>query len=165
MSEQTFTLEQIIALAEELRRAGFDLGTQQYVAAQDLVIALAAHNRLPADPRRWQTLLAPIFCSSPAEQEEFARYFDAWLQRQPAFARQIAQAQREEARKETTTAAAEAQRRQWFKRKPVWIAAAALLVLLSGLIWLMGGKTDRRLEGQVFSDADDQPLAGRRSSF
>src|SRR5262245_41546930 len=83
MSELNLNPEDVIDLAEDLRQAGYDIGTQQYVAAHDLLIALAAHGRLPEDPRDWRTLLAPIFCSSPGEQEDFHSRFELWLKRRP----------------------------------------------------------------------------------
>ncbi|HEX4949769.1 MAG TPA: hypothetical protein VFZ34_24100, partial [Blastocatellia bacterium] len=76
-----YLVEHLIDLAEELRLAGYEISTQQYIAAQDLLIALAARNHLPTDPQRLRTLLAPLFCSSPSEQEDFYRRFAIWVQR------------------------------------------------------------------------------------
>ena len=69
----TIDLEYLIDFLNELRAAGFDVSTQRYIAAQDLLIALAANGNLPEDPRSLRTLLAPIVCSSPREQENFHR--------------------------------------------------------------------------------------------
>src|SRR5262245_11345400 len=84
MPAPAIQLEDLLDLAEELYGAGFNLSTQQYVAAQDLLILLAAQGQLHADPYTWRTLLAPVFCSSPREQEDFYQRFDGWLNRHPA---------------------------------------------------------------------------------
>jgi len=76
-------LEYLIELFNELRAIGFYVSTQQYIAAQDLLIALAANGQLPENPHALRTLLAPIVCSSPREQETFYRYFDRWISRNP----------------------------------------------------------------------------------
>ena len=160
MAEQLFNPEDIIDLAEELRREGFDLGTQQYVAAQDLLIALAAHNRLPANPRDWRSLLAPIFCSSPAEQDEFYGRFDQWLDRHPEW-KAIEEKLREPARREITIPAAAI---HWL-RKPVGIASAALLILLIGFAVFLSLKTNRTLTGQVFSSDGDKHVPEAQVEF
>src|SRR5258708_8848285 len=76
-------LQNLVDLIDELRAAGYDISTQQYIAAQNLLIALAARNELPRDLRSLRTWLAPVICSSPREQENFYRYFDRWVTRHP----------------------------------------------------------------------------------
>src|SRR5262245_62915273 len=83
MPAPNLQLEDLLALAETLRGAGFAIGTQQYIAAHELLVALASRGRLPENPQDWRSLLAPIFCSSRREQEEFAGHFTAWLRRRP----------------------------------------------------------------------------------
>ena len=83
MPAPNLQLEDLLALAETLRAADFAIGTQQYIAAHELLIALAARGELPADPQRWRMLLGPVFCSSRREQQEFAAHFQDWLQRRP----------------------------------------------------------------------------------
>jgi formylglycine-generating enzyme required for sulfatase activity len=134
----TFTLEQIIELAEELRGAGFDAGPRQLVAAQDLMIALAARGALPDEPRRWRTLLAPIFCSTPAEQERFYLLFDRWLARQPG---------RPPLESESSAEAAEARRRRWLRRPAA--AYVGLLILLAVFLLWLSLKTDYTLLGRI----------------
>jgi formylglycine-generating enzyme required for sulfatase activity len=149
----TFTLEQIIELAEELRDAGFDAGPRQLVAAQDLMIALAARGALPDEPRRWRTLLAPIFCSTPAEQERFYLLFDRWLARQPGWTA---------LESGPTVKVAEAPWRRWLRRPA---AAVGLLVLLAVSVWLLSLKTGHTLSGRITSAADGSPVAGARIEF
>ena len=86
-------LEDLLALAETLRGAGFAVGTQQYIAAHELLIALAARGQLPEDPNKWRTLLGPIFCSSRRERKEFAVHFAAWLAQRPALQKAVEAAQ------------------------------------------------------------------------
>ena len=162
MAEHRFNPEHIIELAEELRLAGFDIGTQQQIAAQDLLIALAAHNRLPADPREWRSLLAPIFCASPAEQEEFYGRFDQWLKRHPEW-KTTQEDLREPAHHEITIPAAAI---HWL-RKPAGLVSAALLILLLGFAGFLSLKTNRTLTGQVFSIEGDKtnPLPEAQIEF
>ncbi len=64
---------------DELRESGYRIGVSQYIAVQDLMVALANQGKLPDNPERLRTLLAPILCSSPTEQEDFQYQFDDWL--------------------------------------------------------------------------------------
>jgi formylglycine-generating enzyme required for sulfatase activity len=166
-------LEDLLALADTLRAAGFALGTKQYIAAHELLIALAARGQLPENPTKWRTLLGPIFCSSPREQEEFAEHFAAWLQQRPALQQAVAAAQpttiRETKSQETVRRYAF---RFWlaatwrtFKRPMVWGSAAALIVLASAAASYLNAKTERVLTGKVISEATQQPLAGATVTF
>jgi formylglycine-generating enzyme required for sulfatase activity len=62
-----------------LQAAGLPTGPDRWQNAQDLLAALAADHRLPADPRRARPFLAPLFCRSPDEQRRFAEVFAQWL--------------------------------------------------------------------------------------
>ena len=62
-----------------LQDAGLPTGVDRWQNAQDLLAALAAGHRLPADPRQARPLLAPLFCRSPDEQRRFAEVFAQWL--------------------------------------------------------------------------------------
>ncbi|MCP4695491.1 MAG: hypothetical protein GY862_01385, partial [Gammaproteobacteria bacterium] len=73
--------ESLGSFIEELRLAGFAIGAAQHIAAQDLLLALAAQDELPADPARLRTLLAPVLCHSPQEQALFQDRFNDWLGR------------------------------------------------------------------------------------
>ena len=66
-------------LIDELRDAGYAIGIEQYVAAEDLLLTLAARGGLPDDPGRYRTLLGPIFCKSAQEQEDFQARYDRWI--------------------------------------------------------------------------------------
>jgi CHASE2 domain-containing sensor protein len=45
------------------------------------MVALAAQGKLPKKLAPMKTLLMPIFCHSPKEQEDFNRHFDDWINR------------------------------------------------------------------------------------
>jgi hypothetical protein len=45
---------------DELRESGYRIGVSQYIAVQDLIVALANQGKLPDNPERLRTLLAPI---------------------------------------------------------------------------------------------------------
>jgi hypothetical protein len=73
--------EELIEFVEQLRGLDFQIGTQQYISAQNLLIALAAHGQLLNETDRLRTCLAPIFCTSPEEQELFYEQFARWTTR------------------------------------------------------------------------------------
>ena len=64
---------------DKLRESGYGIGVSQYIAVQDLILALANQNKLPENPEGLRTLLAPILCSSPTEQGDFQYRFDDWV--------------------------------------------------------------------------------------
>jgi len=65
---------------DELRDAGYNIGIAQYIAAYYLILALTAQGETLNKPERLKTLLGPIFCSSPDEQEDFQQRFDHWVE-------------------------------------------------------------------------------------
>jgi hypothetical protein len=71
--------ERLPDLIDEIREAGYSIGVEQYIAAQDLLLALAENGALSDDPARYRTLLGPIFCRSAPEQEDFHVRFDRWI--------------------------------------------------------------------------------------
>ena len=70
----------LIDFIDDLRDAGYKIGISQYIADQDLILALTAQGETLNRPERLKTLLGPIFCSSPAEQEDFQERFDRWVE-------------------------------------------------------------------------------------
>jgi len=70
----------LIEFIDELREAGYKIGISQYIAAQDLILMLIAQGETLDSPEHLRSLLGPIFCSSPTEQEEFQQRFDRWVQ-------------------------------------------------------------------------------------
>ena len=66
-------------LVDRLRLAGFRIDTRQYLAAHELLLAYAASGvRLEDDITRLTRTLGPVFCTSPDEQQQFAREVQAW---------------------------------------------------------------------------------------
>jgi len=61
------------------RHYGHPLTLERLVVVQRLLLDLAARGNLPADPRRWAGLLAPLFCQSAEEQETFHQSYGKWL--------------------------------------------------------------------------------------
>jgi len=66
---------------ESLRLANYDISTTEFFAAQDLMVALAAQGKLPKTLAPMKTLLMPILCHSPKEQEDFYQHFYQWVNR------------------------------------------------------------------------------------
>ena len=81
VKEQTWlNPENLVIFIDELRDAGYNIGVTQYIAAQDLVLALIAQgNNL--DHQRFKNMLGSLLCSSPQEQEDFRQRFDQWIER------------------------------------------------------------------------------------
>ncbi|MBD2471443.1 hypothetical protein [Nostoc sp. FACHB-145] len=73
------SLDVLMQFIDELREAGYKIGVSQYIAAQDLILMLIAQGESFDSPERLRSLLGPIFCSSPTEQEEFQQRFDRWF--------------------------------------------------------------------------------------
>src|ERR1700761_5387370 len=59
----------------------FDASDTQYLAAQQLLerILRGDAGEVPPLPA-WKTLLAPVLCSSPAQQSEFHQLFSKWFE-------------------------------------------------------------------------------------
>ncbi|WP_306459799.1 formylglycine-generating enzyme family protein [Dolichospermum heterosporum] len=66
----------LLEFIDKLREAGYSIGISQYIAAQDLILILISQGENFDNPERLRNLLAPIFCSSQLEQENFNQYFD-----------------------------------------------------------------------------------------
>ncbi|MBN3926187.1 hypothetical protein [Nostoc sp. NMS4] len=74
-------LETLIEFMDELREADYQIGISQYIAVQNLMLALIAQGDNLDRPQRFKTLLSPLLCHSPTEQEDFYQRFDQWLKR------------------------------------------------------------------------------------
>lgn len=139
-------------LFDEVRRGGFNVGAEQYLATHKLLAALAARDELPHHSQRLVGLLAPILCTTPEEQVAFPSYYEKWLRLNPALfsyqpspARPPAddQPQDEDAR-------GDGQR----THPPLkWLAlivpAALALTLLAFLLWYLSSPTPITLRGRV----------------
>ena len=73
--------ERLAEFLDELRWAGFGLGATQYIAVQDLVLALVARGEDLERPERLKRLIGPVVCGTPQEQAEFSGLFDSWAAR------------------------------------------------------------------------------------
>ena len=64
---------------DDLKSEGFRIDIGHYALSQELLLRLFSYGALPEDPRRLKTLLAPLLCSSPSEQDQFDERFGIWL--------------------------------------------------------------------------------------
>ena len=62
-----------------LRAAGFSTSPDRWQNTQDLLLKLLEAGRLPGHPAQLRPLLAPLFCHSAHEQQQFTELFDQWL--------------------------------------------------------------------------------------
>jgi len=72
--------DNLIIFIDELKAAGFNIGVAQYIAAQDLVLALVARGN-NSEPERFKNMLGSLLCGSPQEQEDFSQRFEQWAER------------------------------------------------------------------------------------
>jgi len=153
MMMQTLGLEDLIRLVDDLRLAGYDIGTQQYIDVQRLLVALAAHGRHPPRLLDLPSLLAPVLCSSPKEQEKFYLYFSQWLARQP----HLAQAA-DDVRADGPIVPPP--KRLW--RRPLFYAPLAAAVLLVGTFALLRlvSLPAVSISGVVVAQEDGSPVPG-----
>ena len=142
--------EDLVDLAEELRRASFHVSTQQIFAAQHVLDTLrevgeeVPHTRL-------RTVLAPIFCTTPDEQRTFAPLYQEWSEKRFRAPRQPPREKRSRSPKLELT-----------EPKSRRIAGSVLLALFGiGLSWLVWQEfRPRELTGHVIAKA--APLADVR---
>ncbi len=81
MSNFNHLTNDLINFIDDLRVAGYNIGLEQFITVQNLIMALTAQGRLPAKLADLQTFLAPVLCHSPKEQEDFAQHFEKWVRR------------------------------------------------------------------------------------
>jgi Tfp pilus assembly protein PilF len=74
---------ELVDFIEVLRLSGYEVSAEQYIAAQRLLVTLAAQGDLLDRPESLATLLAPVLCTSPEEQEAFPRNYAQWLNSRP----------------------------------------------------------------------------------
>ncbi len=71
MNTATILTEKLHTFINELRLAHFNIGVTQFIVAQNLILSLAKQGKLPPQLAQLKTLLAPVLCHSPKEQQEF----------------------------------------------------------------------------------------------
>jgi tetratricopeptide (TPR) repeat protein len=158
-----FDPEKLVDLVHELHLLGFEVSTEQCAAAQDLLIALAAHGHSSTEPRRLSTWLAPVLCTSPEEQKTFHEQFGQWVERQSS------PEQRERGLEKRTedaggTPAETVKKRIGPRRRSRWLAAAVVLAVavvaaaVTAVI-LIKNSLPQILSGYVV-DQDKNPIGG-----
>jgi len=79
MTTTEILTKELTNFIESLRFAGYNIGATQHIAAQDLILTLAAQGKLPSELTELRQFLAPILCHSPKEQAEFETHFNQWV--------------------------------------------------------------------------------------
>ena len=74
-----FDLEVLSIFLDELRGAGYNLGVDQYVAVNNLVLVLVTQGDGLRQPEQFASFMGPIVCSNVREQEDFQIRFQRWL--------------------------------------------------------------------------------------
>jgi hypothetical protein len=76
-SSHSLLIAALPALLAALRQAEFQVGTEQQLAACDLMIGLTAFGRTPS-LIELRAALSGVFCTSPSEQARFPDVFEPW---------------------------------------------------------------------------------------
>ncbi|MBN8450909.1 MAG: caspase family protein [Candidatus Accumulibacter sp.] len=71
--------EALVDLGEKLRRNDFDVSAHELIAARRVLAALALRDEPPA-PRDLAPYLAPVFCNTPEQQQQFFPLFASWIE-------------------------------------------------------------------------------------
>lgn len=70
-------IDRLLDFLNGLQASGYTIDPRQFLALNDLLITLIAHGD-SLDEIPLKTLTAPLFCSTPAEQQDFYQRFDLW---------------------------------------------------------------------------------------
>ena len=164
-------LDALLALRERLCLSGFDPGLQRTLAAQQLLLRLAAEGRLPLARSEWRDWLAPVFCDSKEHQAEFVQQFQAWVREFPG----TGDTTNELSQETSTTKPAQpsepqnsgqesvVRRRLAFRLLLATTALIVTIALLAGY-WLQRRQTIT-VTGHVFTERAGQPLGGATVSL
>lgn len=74
---------ELVDFVDSLRLNGYGVGTEQYVTAQRLLVTLAAQDDYVTRPESLESMLAPVLCSTPEEQQAFPSLYAQWLATRP----------------------------------------------------------------------------------
>lgn len=163
---QTPSFNELLDFLESLRRQGYDCGTEQYINTQNLLLTLAGRGQFPTDAKNLKTLLAPLICHSPKDQEQFYERFDEWLSRRGPFP--------SDGRPESTTEASDSAERWpgthrwWLPRRAAYKVAAVLLVMGSLALlcyFIFPARSSHQVSGSVVDATSGLPIAGARILF
>ena len=120
--------EQLMEFIDQLRREyKYNIGVSQYIAAQELILALSAKGEQLEEPQRLKSLLGPLLCSSPAEQEDFQLRFDEWMERMGFTVREVIHA---DENAEALEQELKKMRQEWRWLRWVRLAIAVFLVIV-----------------------------------
>ncbi|NEQ42036.1 MAG: MFS transporter [Leptolyngbya sp. SIOISBB] len=90
----------LLEFVDQLKHeAKYNIGVSQYVAVQDLLFALVAQKYKIQQPSQLRTLIGPLLCNSPEQQQDFQLRFNQWIQRIDADS--LVTAQKEDEKAET----------------------------------------------------------------
>ena len=150
--------DELADLILELRESGYDVGTEECLNAQRLMLALAAFGVEASSPSDLEPYLSPLFCSSPVDQERFGPVYQRWARARFPSVEAPAGRGLEGARQNVASAP------RLIHRFQPWQYVAALCFLVSvGLIaWLWrverAGRQFQAVHGVVLN-ADSEPAA------
>jgi len=79
IKSDSFYEDTILNLIDMMRLKGFNIGMHQYLCVQELLINLAAKEKMPDHPSKLKAYIGPVICSSSKEQELFDAQWDTFF--------------------------------------------------------------------------------------
>ena len=142
--------EEIVDLAEFLKRKDFQTSPEQLFAAQQVLRSEWGQDTGPTSFVRLSNAIGPIFCRTAEEQQQFASLYLQWLRQRSG------QPKTRSTRKGSTAPTSPEMPTVHWRMK---VAAMGLLILPMLTAWFLGHDLrPREVVGQV--KAEGQPLAG-----
>ena len=152
--------DDISDLAEEFRALGFSVGVGECIRSQQLMLSLAAEGGQGLAPPELATFLAPIFCTTPQEQESFYKHYGRWIASKTHPSDTIKSGWKSENLEQGSRKPQPIGAQAW---KWIGLGCAVGVLLLAGLLALTLWKSfvPRILTGTVF-DVNGMPYKGAK---
>jgi len=71
--------QKLLLFLDHLRISGYNIGLDQYLNIQRVIVTLAANGMLPLSTIQLEKKIAPIVCNSSIEQKKFSYQFNNWI--------------------------------------------------------------------------------------
>jgi hypothetical protein len=127
-------IQKLLAFVLSLQDAGFDVSTHQYFAIHSLLLELLERGEWPRHTADLKLILAPLVCSTPAQQDEFYLRFEEWVAKEDPRPLPVAKSTQAQTRVEPQRPRPAASR---------WICVAAGIVLIAAGLFLRRRPVDQ----------------------
>jgi hypothetical protein len=145
----THEIDRLYDFLDGLQASGYKIDPRQYMALSDLLMALVAHGEL-LENVSLKTLIAPIVCSTPADQQDFYQRFERWY---PTWL-----SLKQTSLSETKLTLAPRPRRRWSPPKINQSVVIGILVIISLVLFLMWQRTSSGTGTGVLGNLNSNPV-------